>query len=124
MKTHDVEQLLGITKQALIYYEKEGLIGPVLKGSNGQRDYQEENLRQIEFIKCMRSINIPISELKKYMDLYALGDETLESRKEILERQMDSINKQMKDLELAKERLIKKLKLYDDELIKKRKGKS
>ena len=65
----------------------------------------------------MRSINIPISELKKYMDLYALGDETLESRKEILERQMDSINKQMKDLELAKERLIKKLKLYDEELI-------
>ena len=30
----------------------------------------------------------------------------------------------MKDLELAKERLIKKLKLYDEELIKKRKGKS
>lgn len=58
------------------------------------------------------------------MDLYALGDETLESHKEILERQMDSINKQMKDLELAKERLIKKLKLYDEELIKKRKGKS
>ena len=89
-----------------------------------KENYQEENLRQIEFIKCMRSINIPISELKKYMDLYTLGDETLESRKEILERQMDSITKQMKDLELAKERLIKKLKLYDEELIKKRKGKS
>lgn len=124
MTIKEVSEQYSLSKDTLRYYEKEGLIGPVLKGSNGQRDYQEENLRQIEFIKCMRSINIPISELKKYMDLYALGDETLESRKEILERQMDSINKQMKDLELAKERLIKKLKLYDEELIKKRKGKS
>ena len=124
MTIKEVSEQYSLSKDTLRYYEKEGLIGPVFKGSNGQRDYQEENLRQIEFIKCMRSINIPISELKKYMDLYALGDETLESRKEILERQMDSINKQMKDLELAKERLIKKLKLYDEELIKKRKGKS
>ena len=29
MKTHDVEEQLGITKQALIYYEKEGLINPI-----------------------------------------------------------------------------------------------
>ena len=124
MTIKEVSEQYSLSRDTLRYYEKEGLIGPVLKGSNGQRDYQEENLRQIEFIKCMRSINIPISELKKYMDLYALGDETLESRKEILERQMDSINKQMKDLELAKKRLIKKLKLYDEELMKKGQGKS
>ena len=26
MTTHEVEEMLGITKQSLIYYEKEGLI--------------------------------------------------------------------------------------------------
>ena len=75
MTIKEVSEQYSLSKDTLRYYEKEGLIGPVLKGSNGQREYQEENLRQIEFVKCMRSINIPISELKKYMDLYALGDE-------------------------------------------------
>lgn len=28
MTTHEVEEMLGITKQSLIYYEKEGLIHP------------------------------------------------------------------------------------------------
>ena len=34
MKTHDVEEQLGITKQALIYYEKEGLINPIRDKNN------------------------------------------------------------------------------------------
>ena len=28
MTTHEVEEMLGITKQTLIYYEKEGFITP------------------------------------------------------------------------------------------------
>lgn len=28
MRTHDVEKIYGLTKQALIYYEKEGMICP------------------------------------------------------------------------------------------------
>ena len=55
MTIKEVSEKYNLSKDTLRYYEKEGLIGPVLKGSNGQRDYKEENLRQIEFINEERS---------------------------------------------------------------------
>ena len=83
----------------------------------------EENLNKIEFIKCMRSVNMPISKLKTYMNLYAQGPSTLDSRKEILENQLDAINIQLDDLKKAKERLIKKIEIYNQEQIKRDKEK-
>ena len=57
------------------------------------------------------------------MNLYAQGPSTLDSRKEILESQLDSINMQLNDLKKAKERLIKKIEIYNQEQIKRDKEK-
>ena len=65
MKTHEVEDMLGITKQALIYYEKEGLIPAVPRDKNGIRDFDENSCGWIEFIKCMRSAGLEIETLKR-----------------------------------------------------------
>ena len=37
MTIKDVSEQYNLSKDTLRYYEKEGLIGQVLKGSNGQR---------------------------------------------------------------------------------------
>ena len=58
-----------------------------------------------------------------YMNLYAQGPSTLDSRKEILENQLDAINIQLDDLKKAKERLIKKIEIYNQEQIKRDKEK-
>ena len=57
------------------------------------------------------------------MNLYAQGPSTLDSRKEILENQLDAINIQLHDLKKAKERLIKKIEIYNQEQIKRDKEK-
>ena len=38
MTTHEVEEMLGIAKQTLIYYEKEGFITPQKNSNNSIRD--------------------------------------------------------------------------------------
>ena len=119
MTITEVSLKYGLSKDTLRYYEKVGLLDPVIKGDNGQRDYKEENLKQIEFIKCMRSANIPISELTKYMDLFKMGDDTIKERRQILENQLSLIESQMKDLEMASEKLKTKIKLYDEQLLEK-----
>ncbi len=63
MKTHEVEQKLGITKQALIYYEKEGLIKPS-RDQNNYRHYTQNDLELLQVILLLRSFDLPIDEIK------------------------------------------------------------
>ena len=63
MKTHEVEQKLGITKQALIYYEKEGLIKPS-RDQNNYRHYTQNDIELLQVILLLRSFDLPIDEIK------------------------------------------------------------
>lgn len=63
MKTHDVEQLLGITKQALIYYENEGLIKPT-RNKNNYREYNQNDIELLQLILTLRSMEISIDDIK------------------------------------------------------------
>ena len=83
----EVADKYEISKDTLRYYEKERLIGPVLKSSSGIRDYQEFDLERILFVKCMRSAGLSIAVLKEYMRLYDEGDSTKEARLKLLQKE-------------------------------------
>ena len=117
MTIGEVSKKLDIPIDTLRYYEKIGLIGPVPKTKSGIRYYDDISIRQIEFIKCMRSANLPIEELIKYMNLFKEGDKTLKERKQILVNQRENVIKQIEELKKVKERLDHKLELYDEQLL-------
>ena len=72
----------------LRYYERVGLIPPVGR-KGGIRNYNESDVKWIEFILCMRSAGVPIEELVRYVALYREGSGTTAERKGILIRRPD-----------------------------------
>ena len=89
MKIMEVSQQYEISSDTLRYYERIGLIPLVNRTDRGIRDYNELDLRRVEFIKCMRSAGLPIEVLIEYVGLVQQGDKTIEARKEILIEQRD-----------------------------------
>ena len=89
MRIAVVSERYGISPDTLRYYERVGLIPPVNRNDTGIRDYNEIDLRRVEFIKCMRSAGLPIEVLIEYVGLYQQGDQTIEARKEILKEQRE-----------------------------------
>lgn len=120
MTIGEVSKKLGISVDTLRYYEKIGLINPIARNKSGIRDYAETDLKQIEFVKCMRSANLPIEALTKYMTLFKEGDKTISERREILVHQREQILKQIKEWQEVEKRLDKKIKLYDEKLLEKK----
>ena len=49
MTIAEVSKKFGISSTTLRYYEKIGLMNPVAKNISGHRDYQEPDLRRINF---------------------------------------------------------------------------
>ena len=84
MKISEVSEKYNIPVDTLRYYEKAGLLPNVQKNESGIRDYSESDCNWVEFIKCMRSAGLPVKVLKRYIDLFHMGDSTLNERNRYL----------------------------------------
>ena len=47
MTIKEIEQITGLTRSNIRFYEKEKLISPVRNASNGYREYSEEDIKTI-----------------------------------------------------------------------------
>lgn len=122
MTIKEISQRFNLTQDTLRYYERIGLIPPVPRNSSGNREYDEESCRWIEFIKCMRSSGLPIEILIEYVTLFQKGDETVVARKELLVEQRNQLLVKIKELQATVERLNGKIERYDNQLLEIEKG--
>lgn len=120
MKIKEVATNFNLTPDTLRYYEKVGLLKPILKNSSGIRDYQEEDLNRIEFVKCMRDAGISIDVLKEYLELFEHGDTTLSDCRALLVGERKKLEQRIKDMEEALHKLEYKIELYDSQLLEKK----
>jgi len=122
MKIMEVSEQYGISSDTLRYYERIGLIQPVNRNGSGIRDYNELDLRRVEFIKCMRSAGLPIEILIEYVGLVQQGDKTIETRREILKEQRELLLARMKEMQKTLDILDHKIEVYENAVLKKEKG--
>lgn len=108
MKINEVEKKLGITRDALRYYEKEKLIVP-LRDSNGYRSYCQDDLRVIKNIMMLRSLDISIDEIKAIFNNELLISECLENKEQEL---LKEINKKRNIINQIKMNLVRRKAYY------------
>ena len=116
MTIAEVSERFGTSPDTLRYYERVGLIPPVGRKS-GIRDYDENNVKWIEFILCMRSAGVPVEELVRYVALYRKGRGTGDERKQILIDQRDRMLNRIEELKTLADKLSYKIANYESVLL-------
>ena len=119
MRIAEVSEQYGISLDTLRYYERIGLIPPVNRKESGVRDYNEIDLKRVEFIKCMRRAGLPIEALIEYIGLVQQGAPTIEARKEILVEQRELLAARMKEIQKTLDILDHKIEVYENAVLKK-----
>lgn len=64
MFINEVENIVGLSKKSIRYYEQVGLITPKRNKENDYRIYSDEDINKLRIIKFLRELNVPINELK------------------------------------------------------------
>lgn len=107
--------LTNIGIYTLRYYEKESLIVPQ-REKNGRRSYSESDIKWIEFIKRLKDTGMPIKEIKKYAELRAMGDSTLNERMEMLIKHRSDLKNEISKLQEHLQKLDEKIAFYQSEI--------
>ncbi len=90
MNIREVEELTGLVRANIRYYEDEGFFTPE-RARNGYRNYTDEDVRVLKRIKLLRMLEIPIEEIRRVQ-----SDETL--MRTVLEQSIRRAEEKKKEL--------------------------
>lgn len=103
---------MKLTPFTIRYYDKEGILA-LHRTEKGARYFTESDMEQLEMVCCLKSTGMPVKEIKKYFDLCALGEGTLEKRREIFVSHRDHILQEILQLQKNLTKIEGKIRRYD-----------
>lgn len=111
MTIKEAEQMTGLTRSNIRFYEKEQLISPDRNVKNGYREYSEEDIQTIKKIAYLRTLGISVEDIRRLsrreLKLY-----------DVVKAQSKNLEKQLAELENAKmmcERMLSSAEIIDYE---------
>jgi MerR family transcriptional regulator, aldehyde-responsive regulator len=117
MMISEVSEKLGISPDTLRYYERIGLIPPINRNKSGLRDYTEQDCRWIQVILFMRDAGMSIELLLEYVKMVHQGDETMQTRKELLIEQRNQLVARIDELKRTLRLLNGKIDSYEHSVV-------
>jgi DNA-binding transcriptional MerR regulator len=108
---------LGMTKEGLRYYEKEGLLPPIARDKSGHRRYSEADMEWIFLIRCLRDTGMTISKIKQYVSLAIEGGEdSIPGRRKMLKEHRAILIEKIKNFQNFQSLIEKKVDFFDNAL--------
>ncbi len=111
-------KLTGLGIHTLRYYEHEKLIAPERNAGN-RRSYSDKDRIWIDFIKRLKDTGMSIKEIKRYAQLRAIGEATLNERLALLLRHRQDLNGRILQLQEHQAKLDQKIAFYRKEITRK-----
>ena len=111
-----ISEMTELPIPTLRYYDKEGLLPGLQRKESGYRIFTDDDLETIRIIECFKQSGLQIKEMKKFMELAAQGDSTLQECHDIYENQVKLLEDKIATLEQALEVSKTKLGLYKEAL--------
>ncbi|MEW4428225.1 MerR family transcriptional regulator [Paenibacillus pabuli] len=107
-----MSEYFKLPPETIRYWESMKILSSIQRNDSGYREYTQQDIDWIRYVKCLREIGVPIERIQEYTALSLEGDSTLEKRKEILEEQRAQLIEKSKELDQALELANYKIENY------------
>ncbi|MGB0936420.1 MAG: Cd(II)/Pb(II)-responsive transcriptional regulator [Colwellia sp.] len=105
MKIGKLSKVSGCSIQTIRYYEKENLISNPNRSEGNFRLYDNNSLKELEFVKHCRSLDIPLSDIKRLIELKQSPEESCSSVNTLIDDQLKLVNQRIIELKSLKKEL-------------------
>lgn len=105
MSISEFAKISGVSRKALIFYDKIGLFSPACTAENGYRYYSYKQVSLITVINTMAELGIPLKEIREKM-----SDFSPESAKRLYEQQKILLEQKIEHLQMLRDMADMRLK--------------
>ena len=97
----EMAKKLGVAASTLRYYDKEGLFPFMERSEGGIRVFKESDYEFLKIIHCLKATGMQIKDIKHFIELVLQGDESINARLELFQKQKLEVEKQISELQEA-----------------------
>lgn len=94
----NVAKLCGVGVETIRYYEREGIINQPKKSTETFREYPEDTIHRIRFIKRAQELGFSLDEITELLSLRVKGSGSCSSVKSKAEQKIAQIEEKIADL--------------------------
>ncbi|MGC4174377.1 heavy metal-responsive transcriptional regulator [Demequina sp.] len=95
----------GVTAKTVRYYETLGLLAPPHRLANGYREYSADAVDRLRFVRDAQAAGLTLAEAGSILALKDQGRGTCHHTRELLERHLEEIDRQIDSLLAARAEL-------------------
>lgn len=110
----EICKLTNLTEHTIRYYTDQGLVPSVQRDSNNRRVFDEQSIDWLTGVKYLRGCGMSIEDLKLYVKLCLMGDDTIEERYDIIMKQKKVIDQKKNEILRCSKFINEKLQHYKD----------
>lgn len=92
-----VSEMFGLPISTLRYYDKQGLF-PKMQRVSGIRKFSDSEIEALKIIECLKKSGLEIKDIKQFMNWCIEGSSTYPQRKELFEKQRQTVEAEIEHL--------------------------
>lgn len=112
----EAAEMLNIPPTTIRYYDKEGLLPYIKRRPSGYRSFADSDIEMLRLIECLKATEMPIKDIKQFVEWVKLGDASLSERYEMFLERKRAVEIQMENLKKTMELISYKCNYYKDAL--------
>jgi MerR family transcriptional regulator, copper efflux regulator len=97
----------GISVETIRYYEKEGLLEEPERKESGYRQYQQDAITRLSFIKQGKELGFSLREISELLSIKSDGKNLCHEVKQLAQEKLDNIESKIKMLQRMRKSLKK-----------------
>lgn len=94
----EMAKRLGVAPSTLRFYDKEGMLPFVERSNGGIRVFKDSDFEWLLIIECLKKTGMPLKDIKEFILMAMQGDDTIDSRLDLILQQKESVEKQIAEL--------------------------
>ena len=105
MRIGEAAKAAGLEATAIRFYEKQGVLPHPERTDSGYRDYADEDVELLRFVRRARSLEIPLDDVRQIVELRTRGQAPCEVVRRVMTREAATIDARIAELQELRDEL-------------------
>lgn len=101
----DLSERSGVPAKTIRFWEQAGLVAAPARTDSGYRDYGDDTLSVLRFVRSAQAAGFTVAEIADIIDIRSRGDAPCEHVTALIDRHLSDIDRRMKELRLVRTQL-------------------